>query len=98
MTKSASSSGSQFVRYFGPILDALRTLGGSATPGEVVDQIARDLAISDEVQNELLLSGHLRFPNQVAWSRFYLTRQGLLEASRRGIWSLTEKGRATTLS
>ncbi len=98
MTKSAPSSGSQFVRYFGPILDALRTLGGSATPGEVVDQIARDLAISDAVQNELLSSGQLRFPNQVAWARFYLTREGFLEASRRGIWSLTEKGRATTLS
>jgi restriction system protein len=98
MTKSASSYGSQFVRYFGPILDALRTLGGSATPGEVIDQIARDLAISDAVQNELLSSGQLRFPNQVAWARFYLTREGLLEASRRGIWSLTEKGRATTLS
>jgi restriction system protein len=98
MTKSASSSGSQFVRYFGPILDALRTLGGSATPGEVVDQIALDLALSAAVQNELLSSGQLRFPNQVAWARFYLTRDGLLEASRRGIWSLTEKGRVTTLS
>lgn len=28
--------------------DALRSLGGSATPGEVVEQIARDLAIPDD--------------------------------------------------
>jgi restriction system protein len=86
------------VRYFGPLLDALRTLGGSATPGEVVEQIARDLEIPEAVQNELLSSGQLRFPNQVAWARFYLTREGLLEASRHGVWSLTEKGRATSLS
>jgi restriction system protein len=99
MTKQRSTrAGAQFVRYFGPLLNALRTLGGSATPGEVIEQIARDLEVPDAVQNELLSSGQLRFPNQVAWARFYLTREGLLEASRHGVWSLTEKGRATSLS
>ena len=43
-------------------------------------------------------SGASRFDNQVAWARFYLTRAGLLDASRRGVWSLTDKGRATSLS
>lgn len=90
--------GAQFVRYFGPLLDALRTLGGSGTPREVVEQIARDLSVPDEVQNELMASGEPRFPNQVAWARFYLMREGLLESSRRGVWSLTEKGRATSLT
>lgn len=84
--------GPQFVQYFGPLLDALRSLGGSGAPGEVVDQIAKDLGISDEVQNELLPSGELRYRNQVAWARFYLVRDGLLDSSKRGVWSLTERG------
>ncbi len=97
-TKAQQIEGAQFVRYFGPLLDALRTLGGSGTPREVVEQIARDLAIPDDTQNELLPSGEPRFPNQVAWARFYLTREGLLDSSRRGVWSLTDKGRSTVLS
>jgi len=70
--------GAQFVRYFGPLLDALRELGGSGTPDEVVQRIAEDLKLSDEVQNELLPSGEPRYRNQVAWARFYLVREGLL--------------------
>ncbi len=90
--------GPQFVRYFGPLLDALRTLGGSGRPTEVVEQIAKDLAIPEDVQAELLDSGEPRFPNKVAWARFYLNREGLLDSSKRGIWSLTEKGLTTQLS
>ena len=90
--------GAQFVRYFAPLLDALRKLGGSGTPDEVTDQIAADLKLSDEVQNELLQSGELRYRNQVAWARFYLAREGLLDSSKRGVWSLSEKGRATHLT
>lgn len=90
--------GAQFVRYFGPLLDALRELGGSGTPNEVVERIALDQNIPDEVQNELLPSGEPRFKNQVAWARFYLVREGLLDSSKRGVWSLTERGRSTTLT
>ena len=58
--------GAQFVRYFGPLLDALRELGGSGSPGEVVDQIAKHLKLSEDAQTELMDSGAPRFPNQVA--------------------------------
>jgi len=88
------TEGAQFVKYFGPLLDALRGLGDSGTPEEVVERIAKDLGISDEVQNELLpSSGASRFRNQVHWARFYLVREGLVAASKRGVWSLTENGR-----
>jgi len=98
MTRKKKDEGSQFVRYFGPLLDALRGLGGSGTPDEVVERIANDLGLSDEIQNELLPSGQPRYRNQVAWARFYLVREGLLDSSKRGVWSLTEQGRSTTLS
>ena len=98
MAKRKSPEGSVFVRFFGPLLDALRGLGGSGAPDEVVEQIAKDLKLPDEIQNELLPSGELRFRNQVAWARFYLVREGLVDSSKRGVWSLTERGRSTTLS
>lgn len=90
--------GSQFVRYFGPLLDALRALGGSGTPNEVIERIALEKQIPDQVQNELLPSGESRFRKQVAWARFYLVREGLLDSSKRGVWSLTERGRSAFLS
>lgn len=98
MAKRRSNEGTKFLRYFGPLLDALRKLGGSGTPDEVVEQIASDLKLSDEVQNELLPSGGPRYRNQVAWARFYLVRAGLLDSSKRGVWSLTERGRTTHLT
>lgn len=37
--------GARFVRYFGPLLDALRGLGRSAKTDEAVDRVAEDLSI-----------------------------------------------------
>lgn len=90
--------GAKFVRYFGPLLDALRGLGGSAKTDEAVDRVAEDLRLSDDVLNETLPSGGSRFRNQVAWARFYLVREGLLDSSKHGVWSLTNKGFEASLS
>jgi len=90
--------GTQVDRYFEPLLAALRALGGSGTPDEVIERIAQDQGVSDEIQNELLSSGEPRFRNQVHWARFYLAREGLLDSSKHGVWSLTERGSKTTLS
>ncbi len=89
--------GPQFVQYFGPVLDALRALGGSARPGEVVAWIANELQIPQSVLDEELPSGGSRFSNQIHWARFYLTKAGLLDSSKRGVWSLTDAGRETRL-
>jgi restriction system protein len=96
--KKTNESKAQFVHYFGPLLEALKELGGSGTPDEVVERIAADLKLSDEVQNEVVPSGSSKLKNQIAWARFYLVREGLLDSSVRGVWSLTEKGRQTTIS
>lgn len=98
MARQGSKDGPQFVRYFGPLLDALRDLGGSSTPQEAVDRVAEKLAVPDDLLNETMPSGHLRFRNQVHWARFYLTREGLLDSSKRGVWTLSEQGRHTHLS
>jgi len=98
VAKETGVKGPRFVRYFGPVIEALKGLGGSGSPEEVRAAVATRLAISEEEQSEQLPSGSSRFDNQVAWARFYLSRAGLLDTSRRGVWSLTEKGRVTTPS
>jgi restriction system protein len=90
--------GPKFVRYFGPVLDALRELGNSGTPAEVCELIADRLKLSDEVLSDRMESGTSRYTNQVAWARFYLNKAGHLESSKRGVWSLTETGLSTKLS
>ncbi len=96
--KVAGEESAGFLRYFGPLLDALRALGGSGTPDEVVERIAIDLKIPDQVQNETIESGESRFRNQVRWARLYLVREGLINSSVRGIWTLTDRGRSVHLS
>lgn len=98
MAKRRNTEGTKFLRYFGPLLDALRKLGGSGSPDEVVEQIAEDMKLSDEEQNEVVPSGGSRLKTNVAWARFYLVREGLLDSSKRGVWSLTEKGRSARLT
>ena len=88
-----SGKGPQFIQFFGPIIDALKQLGGSGRPTEVKDVIVERLQISAEEQEEHTSSGVQRFSNRVDWARFYLVRGGYLDASVRGVWSLTEKGR-----
>lgn len=98
MAKRKNTEGTKFLRYFGPLLDALRKLGGSGSPDEVVEQVASDMNLSDEEQNEVVPSGGSRLKTNVAWARFYLVREGLLDSSKRGVWSLTEKGRNSKVS
>lgn len=83
---------SEFVRWMGPILDALRELRGSGKPREVCDLIAERDGLSDKKLEETLKSGQTRFYNQVHWARQYLVWEGLLDGSTRGVWSLTPAG------
>ena len=46
MAKRKNTEGTKFLRYFGPLLNALRKLGGSGSPDEVVGQIAADMQLS----------------------------------------------------
>ena len=98
MANTVWEKGPQFVRYFQPVVDALNKLGGSGRPEEVEDLIAEQFGLSEESRNEQIPSGQSRFSNKVNWARFYLAKAGFIDASIRGVWSLTEKGRATTLT
>ena len=86
--------GPRFVQYFAPIIEALKALGGSARPAEATDWVAESLGVSDDERSQLTSTGVERFYNAVAWARFYLAKAGIIDASKRGVWTLTEKGRS----
>jgi len=98
MKKEKKTKQSEFINWFGPLLNALRELGGSGKPKEVVNQIAFDLKIPDEKLEETMKSGTPKFHNQVAWARQYLVWDGFLNDSKRGVWTLTSKGQNTSLT
>lgn len=88
------TTGPRFVRYFGPVLQTLADLGGSGRPAEVTDRISAAFNLSEAELAETTSNGESRFRNQVAWARFYLAKFGCIDSSRRGVWSLTDKGRS----
>jgi restriction system protein len=89
---------SEFLKWFGPLLDALRDLGDSGKPMEVSNKIAENLKLKDEILDSTLKSGGKRFHNQVAWARQYLVWEGYLDSSKFGTWKLTEKGKTATIT
>jgi restriction system protein len=84
--------GSQFIRFFKPLIEVLKESGGSGTVAEVIDRVIEKMEIPESEQEVVLRSGQSRVRNQVQWARLYLAYAGYIDASRRGIWSLTDKG------
>ena len=87
--------GPQFLRFFNPLIEALKELGGSGRPVEACNTIAKNLNISDEERSVLIKSGISKIDNQIHWSRMYLVKLGYIDSSKRGVWKLTEKGEKT---
>lgn len=96
--KKQKNSQAEFVQWFGPLLEALKLLKGSAKPREASDKIAEIMNLKEDKLSELLSSGQSRFYNQVAWARQYLAWEGLLDTSKHGTWALSKKGEGTTLT
>lgn len=91
---SNQSQGPQFIYYFDLVIKALKELGGSAGRSEVIDFVVNNYDV-DERDLEMLKSGVLRINANIGWSRYYLMRDGYIDGSKRGTWSLTQKARDT---
>lgn len=92
------AKGPEFIRFFKPILKLLLESGGSSTPAEIVDHSMEIAGISEAEQEAVNKNGQSRIKNQVHWARQYLVWDGYLDSSRRGIWSLTEKGKSADIT
>ena len=92
------TKGPEFIRFFRPILEVLLELGGSWTASEIVDRSLEIAKVSEAEQEAVNKNGLSRVKNQVHWARQYLVWQGYLDSSKRGVWSLTDKGTAVNLA
>ena len=91
--KSDANSGAKFLRWFKPLLQALKDLGGSATPKEARNKIIENEKLTEKETSAVVGKTQTpEFNNDVAWARQYLVRGGYLDNSTRGIWKLTENG------
>lgn len=84
--------GPEFIRFFRPILEVLRELGGSGTASKIVDRSLEIAKVSEAEQEAVNKNGLSRVKKQVHWARQYLMWSGYSDSSRRGVWSLTNKG------
>jgi restriction system protein len=89
---------SEFTKWLNPVLVALKELGGSGRPKEVIEKVAKNENIPDKIREETIKNGSSKFDNQVAWARQYLVYEGLIDNSKRGVWTLTPLGQKTTLT
>lgn len=79
-----------------PLLDALRTLGGSGTIEEIYAKTVEITGLQEDILAQLHdpeKSSQTEVGYRLAWARTYLKKFGLLENSSRGVWSLTEKAK-----
>ena len=99
MAEEKKKSNAEFLKWFKPLIEALKELGGSATPEQTRNKIIEDLNLSDDVVNELYgKSNTNKFSNQVAFARNYLVYGGYLDKSKPGIWALTESGKTVEMT
>ena len=90
---SGKKSNAEFLKWFEPIVTALKDLGGRANPKDVRDRIAINLKLSQEEIHETRGKTKTnKFANEVAFARNYLAYEGIIDKSERGIWALTDKG------
>ncbi len=85
-----------FDAFMNPVIQALKSLGGSGTIEEINHKASEIEGLSDE-QLELLHNpekgGQTEVEYRLGWTRTYLKKYGVLENSSRGVWALTPKGR-----
>lgn len=84
---------SRIPRYYdlmNPLIAALKTLGGSGSNDEILNQIISDLSIPDEAV-DILHSDRQNMTElayQLNWAKTYLKNYGILENSVRGVWAI----------
>lgn len=60
---------------------------------DAVQYLADEFELTEEERKELLPSGQQAiFNNRVGWARLYLVKAGLIDATRRGYFRITEQG------
>lgn len=92
-------SNASFLRWFAPLIKALKDMGGSATPVDARNKIVENEQLSDDEVNATRGKNNVnKFENEVAFARSYLVKAGYIDKSTYGIWSLTEAGKTVEMT
>src|SRR5919197_3787822 len=87
-----------YVELLWPTLRAIRAIGDSGSIEEIVEKVVELEGFTEEQQSVPHGDGPgNEIQYRLAWSRTYLKGMGLLDNSARGVWALTDKGRAPSL-
>jgi restriction system protein len=82
-------------QMFWSTLQAIKSLGDSGTNQEIEDRAIEIAGYTEEQQAVVHGDGpksEIRY--RMAWARTYLKTVGALENSARGVWSITDYGKA----
>lgn len=97
--KKSGQSNAAHIRWIRPIVQALRELGGSGTPAEVREKIVENEHLTKEEISVLRGKTKVnKFENEVAFARNDLAAAGYIDRSVRGVWTLTETGKAVDIT
>lgn len=94
-TNSMTKNLPTFDQLINPSIKALRALGGSGSIQEIYDKVIE----LEQLPETILARPHAENSDQtevayrLAWARSYLKLYGLLENSKRGVWSLTSQAK-----
>lgn len=79
--------------FFKPVLLAIQELGGSGSNDEINNKVIEILKIDESILSLMHKNtNQTEFEYQMAWVRTMLKSQGLLENSKRGVWSINANG------
>ena len=79
-----------------PLLQIAAEMNGQEIPlVAAVEKLATQFKLTSDERHELLPSGGtFKFSSRVSWARTYLQKAGLLEATKRGHFRITDRGSA----
>ena len=90
---------SAILKWFKPLIQALRDLGGSATPAAAREKIIENEHLTQEEISAVRGKSKVnKFENEVAFARSYLVSAGYIDKSIHGVWTLTEEGKTVEMT
>lgn len=90
---------SAYMRWFKPLVRALRELGGSATRPDATRRVIENEGITEEELAEVRGKNRQgRVQSEIDFARNSLVSGGILDNSVRGVWALTEYGKTVEMT
>jgi 5-methylcytosine-specific restriction protein B len=99
VNKEKKTSKAAFLRWFRPLIQALKDLGGSSTPADARTKIVENENLTEEEISATRGKNKVnKFENEVAFARNYLVSAGYIDKSVYGVWTLTEAGKKVEMT